>query len=62
MTTQEALQHLRETLGYYSVTHDAHCRSSADKYDEHLLNGCDCDTGRAFRHIQRKLRTLSKEK
>lgn len=48
MTTKQAKKHLRWVLNYYSVVHDAQCKGDG-------LEKCSCDTGRAWRHILKKL-------
>ena len=55
MTTPQALSTLRKLLNYYSVTHAAYCKSWDSTNHKKHLDGCDCDAGKAFRHIERKL-------
>ena len=60
MRTQAAVDYINWLLANHSVTHDALCRGGkyhrrAQKQDTHL-EGCTCDTGRAWRLIVRKLK------
>ncbi len=51
MKRAQSLKELRDRLNYYSVIHDADCRSN--RFSEKRLNHCSCGVGHAWRRLVR---------